>query len=304
MIVRAPLRVINVASVTHRSPFRYPGGKTWLVPYVRQWLKSSEYHPFEFAEPFAGGAIVGLSMLFEQLARKLTLVEKDDDVASVWEAILSIQGERFAESIVSFEFSERSVREVLSKRPRNLFERAFQTILKNRVQRGGILASGAGFVKQGENGRGMASRWYPRTLGRRITAIHEQRHLIRFIHGDGIEFIREREGRKEMVLFIDPPYTVAGRRLYTHSEVNHEELFQVVADTKGDFLMSYDNAEPVRKLAKKFGFDTFEIPMKNTHHAIMTELLIGRDLSWTKKPLELSKYPLFENLQADSQPGG
>ncbi|MBN2594284.1 MAG: hypothetical protein JXA81_12320, partial [Sedimentisphaerales bacterium] len=33
-------KVVNVASVPLRSPFRYPGGKTWLVPYVRQWLSS------------------------------------------------------------------------------------------------------------------------------------------------------------------------------------------------------------------------------------------------------------------------
>ena len=26
---------VNVASVPQRSPFRYPGGKTWLVPQVR-----------------------------------------------------------------------------------------------------------------------------------------------------------------------------------------------------------------------------------------------------------------------------
>ena len=26
--------VINVSAVPHRSPFRYPGGKTWLVPYT------------------------------------------------------------------------------------------------------------------------------------------------------------------------------------------------------------------------------------------------------------------------------
>jgi hypothetical protein len=27
-------RVVNVASVKQRGPFRYPGGKTWLVPEV------------------------------------------------------------------------------------------------------------------------------------------------------------------------------------------------------------------------------------------------------------------------------
>ena len=30
--------IVNVASVKHLSPFRYPGGKTWLVPRVREWL--------------------------------------------------------------------------------------------------------------------------------------------------------------------------------------------------------------------------------------------------------------------------
>ena len=32
-------RVVNVASVPQRSPLRYPGGKTWLVPHIRTWLK-------------------------------------------------------------------------------------------------------------------------------------------------------------------------------------------------------------------------------------------------------------------------
>jgi hypothetical protein len=30
--------VVNVASVPQRSPFRYAGGKTWLIPKIQQWL--------------------------------------------------------------------------------------------------------------------------------------------------------------------------------------------------------------------------------------------------------------------------
>ena len=29
---------INVATIPMRSPFRYAGGKTWFVPYIRKWL--------------------------------------------------------------------------------------------------------------------------------------------------------------------------------------------------------------------------------------------------------------------------
>ncbi|HDR51023.1 MAG TPA: hypothetical protein ENN90_05285 [Mariniphaga anaerophila] len=51
-------KVVNVASVPHRSPFRYPGGKTWLIPVVRKWMKQGPV-PKELCEPFAGGGIVG-----------------------------------------------------------------------------------------------------------------------------------------------------------------------------------------------------------------------------------------------------
>ena len=75
--------VVNVAQVKHRSPFRYPGGKTWLVPRVFQWLFAKEQRPAEFIEPFAGVAIVGLTVAFENLADHVTRVEMDSQVAAV-----------------------------------------------------------------------------------------------------------------------------------------------------------------------------------------------------------------------------
>jgi len=273
-------QVINVASVPHRSPFRYPGGKTWLVPRIRQWLKSLNPRPFELAEPFAGGAIVGLSALLEDLVHKVVLVEKDEDVASVWEVVINGQARRLAQTIAGFDFNDETVRAALAEQPTTIFERAFATILRNRVQRGGILAPGASFLKKGENGRGIASRWYPNTLRKRIEAILHTRQDISFIRGDGIEFIRYNAHRADTVFFIDPPYTLAGRRLYKHSELDHRELFRVASGIRGDFLMTYDNANEIRELATEFGFQTGLVPMKNTHHEIMNELLVGRNLEW------------------------
>jgi DNA adenine methylase len=91
---------------------------------------------------------------------------------------------------------------------------------------------------------------------------------------------------KDAVFFIDPPYTAggksAGSRLYTHSEVDHEKLFALCEKLHGDFLMTYDNAEEVCALAERHGFETKPVAMKNTHHAEMNELLIGRSLDWVE----------------------
>jgi len=278
-------RVVNVASVPQRSPFRYPGGKTWLVPRIRQWLASIP-KPKYFIEPFAGGAIVGLTVAFEKYADKVILVEKDEQVAAVWRTIINDQNgaQWLAEQIIQFELSPDSAKELLARNSRSIRLKAFQTIVQNRISHGGILAPGAGALKHGENGKGVLSRWYPETLKRRIMEISQVKEKIRFVQGDGIEIIHKYKGEINAVFFIDPPYTAstkkAGTRLYKYHQLDHEKLFQEVSQVKGDFLMTYDDADEVQALARKFRFETQAIAMSNTHHAIMNELLIGRDLRW------------------------
>lgn len=274
------LPVVNVASVPKRSPFRYPGGKTWLVPQIRRWLRAYDAPPSVLIEPFAGGGIVTLTAVFENLVRGAVMVELDAEIASVWHTILNGHGEWLANHIAQFSFSEESVRAALSRTPAELHDRAFNTILRNRISRGGILAPGAGIVKNGENGRGLASRWYPATLRRRILDIVALRHKISFLAGDGLAFLSDCSSHKDAVFFIDPPYVVAGRRLYMHSDIDHSELFAVAARLAGDFLMTYDSAPEILALAKRHSFQVCEIPMKSTHHIHKTELLISRDLGW------------------------
>lgn len=282
-------RIVNVASVPQRSPFRYPGGKTWLVPRIRLWLGSLPWKPEEFIEPFAGGGIVGLTVAFERLAEKVTLVELDEDVAAVWQVMLGGDAQWLANRVASFPLTVESAREEMGRSPKDVKERAFQTLLKNRTYHGGILAPGSSLLKHGENGKGIRSRWYPETLVKRILDIGKIRDRIRFIHGDGLEVLRQNAGRPQIAVFVDPPYTAsekrAGSRLYKYSNLDHDALFGICAKTKGQFLMTYDNAPEIAALAIKYGFNYQQIRMQNTHLAKMTELLVGRELGWTRPVL-------------------
>jgi DNA adenine methylase len=271
---------VNVSSVPQRSPFRYPGGKTWLIPYLRDWLRSKSPPPARLIEPFAGGAILSLTAAFERLSKHVVFAELDDGVAAVWRIVLNGQAEWLAKRILNFDLTLENVRMVLDHPTQDLRERAFQTVLRNRVQRGGIMAPGAGLVKTGEKGRGLHSRWYPETLARRIREINRLKERLTFVEGDGFALIEEHKADEDAVLYIDPPYTLAARRLYIKWQIDHSRLFDLMKVCKGDFLMSYDNTAEIAALARKHGFETRPIAMKNTHHAKMTELLIGRDLSW------------------------
>lgn len=278
--------VVNVASVPQRSPFRYPGGKTWLVPRIRQWLASPPSKPRLFLEPFAGGAIVGLTVAFEQLADKVLLIELDEDVGSVWQTILSDDADWLARRILHFKLTTETAQALVDQVPTSTRDRAFRTIVRNRTLHGGILAPGSRFVRSGESGRGIVSRWYPTTLARRIRAIAAIRERIEFRLGDGLTALQACVQHKNTVSFIDPPYTAggknAGRRLYVHHSLDHAALFSTMAGAEGDFLMTYDKAEELELLAQQHGFATRVVAMKNTHHAVLSELLIGRDLNWVE----------------------
>lgn len=269
--------VVNVASVPQRSPLRYPGGKTWLVPEIRKFLKGLHFRPEVFVEPFAGGGIASLTAVMEDYVDRAVLCEKDSDVSNLWRCILD-DTEELARRVESFAATPENVRAVFTDVEVSNMDAAFRTLLRNRVSRGGIMAKGASIMKQGENGKGISSRWYANTLAARIRMIGSYAGRLDFFEGDGMSLVELCKDREAAAFFIDPPYTAAGkragRRLYTHNDIDHEALFERMAKVRGVFMMTYDENADVIEIARRRGFHLAKVPMKSTHHAVMYELLI------------------------------
>jgi DNA adenine methylase len=145
-----PQGIVNVASVQKLSPFRYPGGKTWLIPQIYRWMRSLRFTPKVFIEPFVGGGIVSLTVANEGLAEHIIMAEIDDEVASVWKTIFNGDVDWLIHRIVSFNMTVENVSAILSIDYTTDYttdeEKAFKTIIKNRTFRGGILAKGSGLI--------------------------------------------------------------------------------------------------------------------------------------------------------------
>lgn len=272
--------VINVASVPQRSPFRYPGGKTWLVPTARKWFKQAD-ESSELIEPFAGGGIIALTAVAEHFFQHVTMVELDAEIAAAWQTILSEHDYAWlTDKIEHFFVTPQSIDEAIEMSSIGTKELGFATIVRNRTNHGGILAKGSGKIKTGENGKGLASRWYPSTLIRRIKEIHLLRDKISFIHGDAFITMEQYKDHPDTFFFIDPPYTIAGKRLYKHYNVDHQRIFELASQMKGHFLLTYDDTEEIRHYARSFGLPYQTIPMQTTHLITKEELLISDNFDW------------------------
>ncbi len=270
-------RAVNVASVPQRSPLRYPGGKTWLVPEIRKYLAGLDFRPEVFVEPFAGGGIASLTAVMDGYVDRAVLCERDPDVSNLWRCMLH-DSEELARRVESFVATPENVSTVFADDGALGMDAAFRTLLRNRVSRGGIMAKGASVMKWGENGNGISSRWYAETLARRIRTIGRYAKQFDFFQGDGVSLLELGKDGRSAAFFIDPPYTAAGkragRRLYTYNEIDHEDLFERMSRVKGVFMMTYDESPDVIEMARSQGFHLARVPMKNTHHAVMYELLI------------------------------
>lgn len=198
-----------------------------MTPLVRAWLTGPTYEVL--VEPFCGGGSVGLCAAIEGLVTKVVMVEIDPDVAAVWKVLAGVGAEQLAAKILEFPVTRETVADAVRREPRDLVEHAFQTILRNRTQGGGVMARRAGLINRGERNRGVSSRGYPATLAQRIRTIDRIRGRITFIEGDGLAETARRLGRKDTDIFLDPPYVsgeAAGRRLYTHHDVDPNQVLR------------------------------------------------------------------------------
>ena len=269
----------NVASVPQRSPLRYPGGKTWLVPHIREWLMSMPERPSLLLEPFCGGAIVSLTAVAEDLVKEALMAEKDPDVSAFWHAAIH-HGDELRERMLSFDLTLDSIMALAQEpTPDSILEHGFRTLVLNRTRRGGILAEGATLFRSGENGKGLKSRWYPETLAKRLDNITQNSDRITFKETDGLALLEKYAKTTGLAVFADPPYTAnggkqAGKRLYSYNQIDHALLFKILADSETDFLMTYDASEEVVDLIAKHRFHAVHVKMKTTHHTHNTELII------------------------------
>ena len=71
------------------SPLRYPGGKTSIWPLISKVISENNLSLGHYAEPYAGGCGLALSLLFMGFVHELHLNDLDRSIWAFWATVIN-----------------------------------------------------------------------------------------------------------------------------------------------------------------------------------------------------------------------
>lgn len=247
-----------MSGLRYLSPLRYPGGKARLAPYLVRVLSTQSKTIDTYCEPYAGGAGAGLQLLFDGHVSKLIINDLNPGIAAFWRsAFFNTDAliEMVAECVVDIDNWHRQRAVYLAPGEHDDLALGFATFFLNRTNRSGILnARPIGGLDQ--TGTWLINaRFNKANLAQRLENLKTLAPQVDIREEHAIELIRTLNRRKKPVLlYVDPPYVVAGEELYMtdHSWSEHKRLEKVLTKSPHPWILTYDADDRTRELYREF----------------------------------------------------
>lgn len=267
------------------SPLRYPGGKSCLEPLVSTLLKINGLELENYAEPYAGGAGLALSLLYAGKVSDIHLNDVDPAIWAFWWSVLN-ETDRLRYKVektpVTVEEWHRQ-REVFKQQDTNdPVSLGFAAFFLNRTNRSGIIkdAGVIGGLAQTGNYK-IDCRFNRENLADRIQRVAKYKNRIHLTRRDALDFIEKDCAAlpDRSFVCIDPPYFKKGSSLYTsfYSPNDHAILADAITQIDRPWIVTYDYTPEITSLYKarrQYAFDinySVETKRKGTEVLIVSK---------------------------------
>jgi DNA adenine methylase len=249
-------QVERTRSVRYNSPLRYPGGKAKLADIVKAIFRENGLLDGAYAEAYAGGASVALTLLFEEYASRIYINDLDPAVFAFWHSVLH-ETEALCRLVRDTRATPRQwgLQKLIYRNAATESRLAigFAAFFLNRTNRSGIIASAGMIGGKEQQGRWkLDARYNQIELIERITRIASYRDRIHLYNLDAIDFLARCATTlpERSLVYLDPPYYVKGQRLYAsyYQDEDHAEIADLLPALPFPWLVSYDDAPEIRRI--------------------------------------------------------
>ncbi len=254
--------------MTHASPLRYPGGKAKLTPFFKRLLEVNHLCDGHYAEPYAGGSGLALSLLYAEYVRYIHINDLDRAVYAFWHSVLT-RTDDFCRLIEKRPLSPKEWRRqrsiVESKDSADLFELGFAAFYLNRTSRSGIIASGGMIGGNKQRGKWkLDARFNREALVERVRRVASYKSRISLTRYDALDFLGAMAAGlpDNSLTYCDPPYFVKGqRRLYAdfYKADDHAAVADTLASFPHRWVVSYDFAPEIMTLYQNYGCFVYDL---------------------------------------------
>lgn len=270
------------------SPLRYPGGKSCLIEMTAALLRLNDLERGHYAEPYAGGAGLALSLLYGGHVSDIHINDIDPGVWAFWYCALNETDalidliDKTEVTIDEWSIQRQKYRDLYAFHTdrRKILSLGFSVFYLNRTNRSGIIggAGAIGGLKQEGNYK-IDCRFNKEDLSRRIMRIQKYRDRIHLSNMDAIEFMLNMDDSlpEKSLMFIDPPYFHKGASLYTSFYVagDHADIANKIATLRHPWVLTYDDVPEIRELYEAHNQYEFNISYSVREKRKGAELLVA-----------------------------
>lgn len=279
------------------SPLRYPGGKNKLSQFMSAVIRNMNFDTCTYIEPFAGGAGVALSLLFDGVVDRIVINDYDKAIYSFWRSIKEEPNELIKRiRITPITIGEwYKQKDIYVKSSSYSLDLAFATLFLNRTNRSGILNAGpiGGYAQDGD--WKLDVRFNKDKIIDKIEKIANHRNKITIYNKDIISLLSNYAPRFEgnQFYYFDPPYYNKGQELYKNffNANDHKRIRdKIVNEITAPWIITYDDVDEIVKLYNNYAVKRFELTYSAANKGTATELMIFSD----------SKYcPTYEQIKQE-----
>lgn len=262
------------------TPLRYPGGKGRLTQFVADLFEANEMIGGHYAEPYAGGAGIALTLLYLEYVDHIHLNDLNVAVFAFWHSVLN-EGTALSDLIRTTPLTMdewHRQRQIQRDPTSDLLSLGFSTFYLNRTNRSGILSGGVIGGKAQTGPWKLDARFNREELAQRVLKIAGFRGRISLHNLDAARFVVDELPKlpKDSLIYLDPPYYAKGKALYEHhyKHEDHAQVAQLVATISQRWIVSYDNVPQICDLYRSYDQEIFALNYSAGPRYAGTEVMV------------------------------